>query len=103
MIALLAAGCSKAPVVTSPITTYTSTTYTMADVQAANSATKCYTVISGSVYDLTGFLSQHPGGEANILKICGKDGTTAFDNQHGGQNRPETTLANYKIGTLKTR
>jgi hypothetical protein len=35
-----------------------------------------------------------------ILSLCGKDGTVAFNAQHGGQGRPETELASFKIGTL---
>lgn len=73
--------------------------YTMAQVQAHNTASSCYTAISGSVYDLTSFISQHPGGPV-ITTLCGTDGTAAFMAQHGGQGRPERELASLKIGTL---
>lgn len=75
--------------------------FTMADVAAHNSRTSCYTAINGSVYDLTNWISQHPGGPAPILSLCGTDGTAAFTAQHGGQRRPEQELATLKIGTLK--
>jgi cytochrome b involved in lipid metabolism len=80
--------------------TATAGTYTMAQVQAHNSASSCYTTINGSVYDLTQWISQHPGGSRAILSLCGIDGTQKFENQHGGQARPEQELASLKIGTL---
>ena len=75
--------------------------YSMDQVAAANSQSKCWTVISGNVYDLTAWVSKHPGGQENILSICGIDGTSAFEGQHGGQGRPAKILASYKIGTLQ--
>lgn len=77
-----------------------SATYTMADVAAHDSAASCYAAVGGSVYDLTSWISRHPGGERAILSLCGTDGTAAFTAQHGGQARPEQTLASFKIGTL---
>ena len=76
-------------------------TYSMAEVQAANNAAKCYTVVSGVVYDLSSYEDKHPGGMKQILGICGKDGTSAFNNQHGGDSKPESVLASYRIGTLR--
>ena len=73
----------------------------MAQVATHNSASSCWTAIRGGVYDLTKWIPMHPGGAANILQICGKDGTAAFDGQHEGQGRPENTLAKYQIGTLQ--
>jgi hypothetical protein len=32
--------------------------------------------------------------------ICGKDGSSAFDSQHGGEKKPEKILAGFQIGTL---
>lgn len=91
------------PVTPAPSTPPATTvkTITMAEVQAANNQDKCWSVISGNVYDLTPFTPNHPGGERAILSLCGKDGTTAFQRQHGGQSRPETTLAKYYLGALK--
>lgn len=36
-----------------------------------------WTAINGSVFDITGFVSEHPGG-AVLLKAAGKDGTSLF-------------------------
>lgn len=74
--------------------------YTMAQVAAHNTKASCYTAISGYVYDLTSFVSNHPGGQAAIASICGVDGTSAFSGQHGGQGRPANELAGLKIGVV---
>jgi len=75
-------------------------TFTRAQVATHNSKASCYTVIRGSVYDLTSWISKHPGGQQAIISLCGVDGTTAFDAQHGGQPRQENVLASFKIGVL---
>lgn len=75
-------------------------TYTLADVAKHKTPTDCWTAVSGSVYNLTPFIDQHPGGVENIIKICGIDGTETFTDQHGGQKKPEKELVSLKIGTL---
>ncbi len=74
--------------------------YTLAQVATHNSAASCWTTINGNVYDLTQWIGQHPGGEGAILSICGIDGTSAFEGQHGDQGRPNAMLATFKIGVL---
>ena len=76
-------------------------TISMTEVQSANNEQKCWTVIEGSVYDLTDWAAKHPGGKQNILKLCGTDGTSFFNGKHGGQPQPVSTLEGYKIGTLE--
>lgn len=95
-------GGAKAPTSTptAPTAKSAGATYTMQQVAEHNSAASCYTAINGSVYDLTPFITQHPGGRAAILSLCGVDGTSAFEAQHGGQRRPERELATLRIGTL---
>jgi cytochrome b involved in lipid metabolism len=72
----------------------------MADVAKHANATSCWTAIRGSVYNLTTWIGSHPGGKEAILSICGKDGTAAFVDQHGGSGQQESILATFKIGTL---
>ena len=74
--------------------------YTIQQVADANSAQKCWTVIDGNVYDLTSWIYQHPGGPQYILMICGKDATSAFNSQHGGQGKPERVLGQYYLSKL---
>lgn len=83
-----------------PTPTQTPAAFTLAQVATHNSRSSCYTVVSGTVYDVTEWISKHPGGQFAILSMCGKDATAAFKNQHGGQTRPESELASFKIGTL---
>ena len=74
--------------------------YGMAEVATHNSASSCWSAINGNVYDLTSWIGRHPGGQGAILSICGKDGSAAFDDQHGGERRPANELAGFKIGQL---
>jgi cytochrome b involved in lipid metabolism len=75
--------------------------YTMEEVQKHNSRESCWTVVRGDVYDLTKWIDKHPGGADKILKLCGKDGTRAFEKKHGGQEKPEKALEQSEIGKLK--
>ena len=83
-----------------PTATATQAGYTMADVKKFNSRTKCWTAISGNVYDLTSWISAHPGGAGAITFLCGTDGTNAYKAQHEGQSRPTIRLSQYLLGTL---
>jgi hypothetical protein len=75
--------------------------YTRAEVAAHNSTTKCWTIIGNKVYDLTQWISRHPGGSSSISSLCGIDGTSRFKNQHGSSGRPNSELNGYYIGDLK--
>lgn len=85
-----------------PVTpsTPTSKTFTLAQVATHATASSCYSAINGVVYDLGAWINKHPGGSREILRICGKDGSDAFNGQHGGDARPERILAGFEIGTL---
>ncbi len=78
----------------------TKTGYTLAEVAQHSNASSCYIAVNDRVYDLTSFLKTHPGGAANILKICGRDGTFLFENQHEGDSKPEAKLASFYLGDL---
>ena len=80
--------------------TPTSSSLTMAQVKSNNSVSSCWSVINGNVYDLTSWISGHPGGRSPIISLCGVDGTSAFNSQHSGQSRPESRLASYLLGKL---
>lgn len=75
-------------------------TFTIAEIATYNSEERCYAAIRGIVYNLTAFIQKHPGGDRNILKICGKDGTAAFEGEHGGDPKPESTLAGFEVGVV---
>ncbi len=73
---------------------------TMERVKANNSASSCWTVISGNVYDLTKWIGSHPGGSGAIRSLCGTDGTAEFNSQHRGEGTPQARLAGYLLGPL---
>lgn len=82
-------------------TASTEKSFAMTEVATHNSKTSCWTTINGNVYDVTAWISKHPGGAGAILSICGKDGSAAFSGQHGGKAGPEAELAGFIIGSLK--
>jgi cytochrome b involved in lipid metabolism len=72
----------------------------MAQVAQHNNASSCWSAINGKVYDLTNWISQHPGGPEHILSICGIDGSSAFNAQHAGNAQVEAVLQQFYIGDL---
>ena len=72
----------------------------LSEVALHSSVEDCWTAIGGNVYDLTKWISEHPGGSGPIESMCGVDSTEAFTGQHGGQNKPNRELNDYKVGVL---
>lgn len=72
----------------------------MSEVAKRNSAEACWTVVEGVVYDMTTFIARHPAGSRPIKKMCGKDGTEEFSEEHSGQGEPEKWLATLRIGII---
>lgn len=64
----------------------------------------CWIVVSAKVYDVTGFISQHPGGVSQITGWCGKEATNAFQTRGGGNKDHSQTayamLSSYLIGSV---
>lgn len=73
---------------------------TMAEIATHNSAVSCWTAVNGKAYDVTSWIDQHPGGRDAILSLCGKDGSAAFNGQHGSQARPNEELKSFYIGVV---
>lgn len=84
----------------SPTPSASPANYSMSQVSAHALATDCWAAIGESVYDLTEWIDQHPGGKAQISQLCGQDATTAFAGQHGEQDEPNSALAGLRIGAL---
>jgi len=74
--------------------------FSMADVATHKDESSCWAVVNNKVYDLTSWISKHPGGPERILGICGTDGTAQFEGQHMGQEKPESYLSSFYIGDL---
>ncbi len=75
-------------------------TYSMMEVATHNTESSCWSAIDNTIYDLTKWIPQHPGGRNAILGLCGKDGTNAFHGQHGDAKRQADVLKKMKIATL---
>lgn len=52
--------------------------YTLKEIEKLASDKYILMAIDGKVYDVTGFLTNHPGGADALKKYSGKDATQAF-------------------------
>ncbi len=57
-------------------------TLTRAEVAENNTEGSLWFVIDSKVYDVTGFLDAHPGGEAVLKQVAGQDATDEFYSLH---------------------
>lgn len=78
-----------------------SSSYTLKTVAKHSTASNCWTVVNGGVYNVTKWIPKHPGGSQVIAAMCGKDGSAAFNGEHGGSGRVAAELKVFKIGALK--
>lgn len=76
------------------------TAYTLAQVGEHADRSSCWAAIDGSVYDLTSWIANHPGGQDVIVGLCGTDATAKFTAKHAGDARPAEQLATMRIGSL---
>ena len=76
------------------------TKLTLEEVMKHASSTSCWSIVYGNVFDLTKWITKHPGGAEKIRAICGKDGTTSFERQHTGDGSAANQLSSYFIGKL---
>lgn len=88
---------SASPKASSPTGTMT---LSNAEISTHNSKSDCWSIVKGNVYNLTSYVSRHPGGQSVITNICGKDGTNAFTNQHNNQGLPNNVLSGFLLGAV---
>jgi cytochrome b involved in lipid metabolism len=74
--------------------------YVIADVAAHGTAADCWSVVNGAVYNLTAWVTQHPGGSGVIEAMCGIDASAAYNGKHGASASIQASLDTMKIGTL---
>ncbi|KAJ2616396.1 Cytochrome b5 [Coemansia sp. RSA 1365] len=75
-------------------------TYLAAEISKHNKREDIWIVINGHVYDVTGFLDEHPGGEEVILEHAGIDASDAFEDI-GHSEDAHDMLKEYLIGKLE--
>ena len=73
--------------------------YSWSEVQRHASGESVWIVIDGDVYDVTGWLAEHPGGAERLLAWAGKDASAAF---HEAKHGPLTQVLrlNYRVGRV---
>jgi len=75
--------------------------FSLTEVAGHSSSSDCWSVVGGSVYDLSSWVSRHPGGAKAIISMCGRDSSDSFNNQHGSSKKAKAALILLKIGELK--
>ncbi|NMT62099.1 cytochrome b5 domain-containing protein [Marinobacter orientalis] len=80
------------------------TVYRLDQVAEHDSASSCWKVIDGVVYDLTGYLPSHPTEEETFTRWCGKEATSAWQDKGNGRPhspRAAARLESYRIGVIE--
>ncbi|XP_028930401.1 cytochrome b5 type B isoform X1 [Ornithorhynchus anatinus] len=73
--------------------------YRLEEVARRNSPLESWLVIHGKVYDVTRFLSEHPGGEEVLLEQAGGDASESFEDVGHSMDAREM-LEQYYIGEI---
>lgn len=76
------------------------TKLTLEEVKKHDSGSSCWSIVYENVFDLTKWISKHPGGAEKIRAICGKDGSTSFEGQHMGDGGAAKQLSGFFLGKL---
>lgn len=80
--------------------TQTSTvSLTLSEVAKHNMVGDCWIIVQGSIYNVTQYLSLHPGGSNRITTFCGQDATNAYSTQGGKGSH--SSFADSELGKLK--
>lgn len=74
--------------------------YTLEEVAQHATPESCWIVVDQTVYDVTDWIPQHPGGADRIIPLCGTDATSAFGAQHGDAPQPNQQLGRFELGPL---
>ncbi|XP_067215389.1 cytochrome b5 isoform X2 [Linepithema humile] len=73
--------------------------FTRAEVAKHTDSKDIWLIIHNNVYDITSFISQHPGGEEVLLEQGGHDGTEPFEDI-GHSTDAREMMESYKIGEI---
>ncbi|KAF6817748.1 cytochrome b2 [Colletotrichum sojae] len=72
----------------------------LADLSKHNSKSDCWIAVHSKVWDITDFISEHPGGPSVLLKCAGSNATKIFDEVHAPDILEELPEEKF-IGILK--
>ncbi|KAJ3733857.1 FMN-dependent dehydrogenase-domain-containing protein [Lentinula guzmanii] len=75
--------------------------WSIEEVSKHGDATSCWLIIKNKVYDVTEFLSKHPGGPSIILKYAGCDATSAYEPIHPPDAIQQYLSPSQHLGALK--
>lgn len=78
-------------------------TLTAAEAAKHSTAASCWLIVSGKIYDVSGYLSKHPAGAGAITPYCGQEATSAFSGSGGGHAHSDFAwglLGGFYIGTV---
>ncbi|KAI1812955.1 hypothetical protein GGS20DRAFT_509644 [Poronia punctata] len=78
---------------------YLRVTPSMLKQQTGRRGKDAWTALGGRVYNITPYLPFHPGGEPELLRAAGRDGTKIFGEIHPWVNY-ETMLSSCMVGLL---
>ncbi len=73
--------------------------YTKEEVLEHKTINDCWIIIKNKVYDITNYLTIHPGGKNILLQIAGKDCTEYFNNINHSKKAIKE-LEKYYIGDV---
>uniref|UniRef100_A0A182QNA1 Cytochrome b5 heme-binding domain-containing protein n=1 Tax=Anopheles farauti TaxID=69004 RepID=A0A182QNA1_9DIPT len=73
--------------------------YSLAEVAQHSKPDDVWMVIHDKVYDVTKFLSEHPGGEEVLVEYAGKEATAEFDDV-GHSSDAKEQMKQFLIGEL---
>lgn len=81
-------------------------TLDMAEIAKHSTVKDCWLLISNKIYNVSNYLTAHPGGVSAISPYCGKEATRSFQTKDLG--RPHSSYANqlltdYYIGDLNQK
>lgn len=75
------------------------TIFRLEEVKSKCDSKNTWIVIHNSVYNVTEFLNEHPGGEEVLLEQAGRDASEAFEDV-GHSSDARDMMKKYKIGEL---